>query len=609
MAAGVVPPPGIPTNTLGQPSGPAQLDTTGSIAVVPRVNIGGSLVFSGADAVANRGISASHSISGTSTTPNAGIYELSVTGDTATTPNYFNGLSLNYLSMGTGGGSRAGLGVQFSVTTPPSTSVGGANYVGLTDVGYASVNVGGTSTAYAGELTGNNPNVRLASGATYWGTLNGQETDAGLLAGSSAGTFYGQSIVHNSGSASNGIVDDAGLSFNDQDGVTARWLTGIAFGSHAAQWPIAPNGTIIGAIARTIGPLVAPVQALNGIDFRAVAFQSGGYAFASPGFGVDPAGNIAASSLNAPSLTATGSVTALTPGAGGLYAANVFPAVTIAPPASGATATAAVTHMAWSGGNTAGGTAFVSTGAGCSVNDVLTGAGATGTTFAMKVTSLGTGGSVAGYAPTNAGNITAPFAAGNVTMAGGTCTTAPVLAASFYVMAIGVTGGGSGYTVAPAVTIAAGPGNNTATATATTSSTQSLSAASGQVVLSAAGTALGLAGPAGNPVVAMAAAADQAYARIVATSGGSGSFAANVSEHFLDPAAAISAYTDTLPASPADGQVADISCGQAITTLTVNAAAGQTLRPSGTSVATSCSASQGHRWKYRAPQAAWNQLY
>jgi hypothetical protein len=599
-AAGVVPPPAIASTTLGQPGGPAQLGTDGTLLLVPRATLGGTMTFSGADTAANHGLYANHAVSGTSTTPNAAVYEFNVLTDTASTTNYFNGLTLNY-TMGTAGGGRGGIDVQFGITQQPTTSVGAANYVGALQVGAATVNVGGTATTPAGGLFGNNPNVRLANNATYWTMVNAQENDVSMLVGTSATSVFGQSIVHGQNTVVHGSIDDAALAFADQDNVSARWLYGIAFGTHQAQWPLDPGGTMIGAIARTVGPLVAPVQALNGVDFRAVAFQSGGEAFASQGFAVDPVGNISASSLVTPTITNTGSVTAMTVSGGGYTPANVLPTVTVAAPASGAAASAAVTHLGWIGDGVA---SLTNAGAGCSVGDHLTAVGATGTGFGINVTAIGTGGTVTAYTPGGAGDTTAPYPAASVTLSGGKCTAAPVMAAHLYISQLGVTAGGSGYTTAPAVTVSAG-----ATATAAINTSQTLAAAGGQVVLSSTGTQLGVAGTAGKPVIDIAAQADQAYVRIVAVSGGSSSFAANVSEHFLDPAAAISSYADTLPATPVDGQTADISCGQTVTTLTVNAARGQTLRPSGSSVATSCSGTQGHRWKYRAGQSAWNQIY
>ena len=600
-AADVVPSRSGTSVALGQPGGPAQLRSDAAVMMIPRVTLGGPMSFAGKDTAANHGLYANHTVAGTSTTPNAAVYEFNVLTDTLRTPSYFNALTLNY-TMGTGGGGRGGIDVQFGIIQKPATSVGAANFVGTTEVGAGIVNVGGTATASAGGLFGNNSNVRLANGATYWTAVNAQENDVSMLVGTSAASVFGQTIVHGQDSVVNGSIDDAGLAFTDQDHVGARWLNGITFGTHQAQWPIAPTGTIINTITRTVGPRVAPVQALNGVDFRAVAFQPGGRAFASQGFAVDPVGNVAVSSLVAPIIINTGSVTAIAVGSpAGYAAANVMPTTTVAAPAYGAAASAVVSRLGWTGDGISN---LVDAGTGCSVNDRLTAVGATGTNFQFTVSAIGRGGTVTAMSNPYAGAMTNPYPSPIVTMSGGTCTTSPTMAAHLYTQAVTVTAGGSGYSSPPSMTA-----SNGATLTATINATQTLAAANGQVVLSSAGTQLGRAGTGGKPVIQSAAYADQAYTRIVATSEGSSRFGANVSEHFLDPAAPIASFTDTLPAAPADGQVADISCGQTITTLTVKAATGQTLRPSGTSVVTSCSGIQGHRWKYRSGQLTWNQLY
>ncbi len=125
--------------------------------------------------------------------------------------------------------------------------------------------------------------------------------------------------------------------------------------------------------------------------------------------------------------------------------------------------------------------------------------------------------------------------------------------------------------------------------------------------------ALGVAGAGGTGVQRKGEEADQSGSTVVAANSGTDTYPANASERFLDPTAAIAGFTETLPASPPDGLLAHISCGQTISTLTVTANAGQRLRPAttgtGQSVATSCSATQGRQFRWHAAVAAWTEDY
>ncbi len=65
--------------------------------------------------------------------------------------------------------------------------------------------------------------------------------------------------------------------------------------------------------------------------------------------------------------------------------------------------------------------------------------------------------------------------------------------------------------------------------------------------------------------------------------------------------------TETLPAAPFDGQTVDILCSQTITILTVDANSGQTAAAERDVVSTSCSATQGHSWRYLFAEGIWVQ--
>lgn len=151
--------------------------------------------------------------------------------------------------------------------------------------------VGTIPTNYRGNSFGGNFNSSLVAGATFYGLLCGVEIDATIAAGASAYHKYGLLIVKSLVDAVRGDGDDAAISISDQDGAAATWKRGIAFGSTTSLWPFGADSTIIGAMQRVYPAPDAPI-ALNGVDFREVAFQSGGFAFASNGFSVDPNGEI-----------------------------------------------------------------------------------------------------------------------------------------------------------------------------------------------------------------------------------------------------------------------------------------------------------------------------
>ena len=582
---------------------------------LPQVNLGGALAFTGADGPGNRGLNASGTLTGTATDQQSAAYQIRISSDQASAPNGW----IDHLQVQCtmGGGAFSGLrdcvhsSVGFNATPSAAAMAADASSRDLVSTlaeGYASAGWGGAAGPYAarGNLTGLNANVRVTAGAAFWNLLAGTEVNVEAGTGATLASKFGTLVSQTANDRVRGTYDDVALNFANQSGAS-RWGCGICFGNSFAQWPVADTGTLIGAVAATrTAPTVSPA-ALNGVDFRGVAFGAGGYAFASPGYTVDPAGGVAASTVNSPSVTSTGSLSAVGVTSNGQYPANAWPVLTVAAPgAAGSTATAVPATMGWTGGP---GT-FVSGGAGCSVNDVLTPAGAVGTPFQMKVTAVSAGAATA-FVPAGfgAGSMTAPFPAASMAMTGGTCTTAPVYQPNLYLASVTVTGGGNGYATPPAVTASAGISNATAILAGTIGNTLTVAGNRGRVLMDATGTRLGTAGVAGGPVIFQAARADQAYARIVAANAGTAAFAANVSELFLDPAAGIAAFTVTLPATPVDGQTAVVSCGQAITTLTVNAAANQAMRPSGTTTASACTATQGHAWRWRAAQAAWNGLY
>ncbi len=608
--------PSVPLSNLGQAGGSAQLDSTGhvpiaelplgssaasipvgndsrfttpaitggtingailgAVAPLPQVNLGGTYNFSGADANANKGLIASGALQGATTSNQSSVWNFNVSSDQVAVPNgWINDFNINCTM---GGGNFSGLRDCFAtgvaVVAPAAASdTSSMNYVSNIATAYSTVNNGGTAGPFTarGSITGYNANVRLATyltnAATFWNTLQAQENDVSVLAGASVASLYGLSIDQVGNHAVHGTYDDTGIVFSNDNGA-AGWNCGICFGNTYAAWPIAPGGTLLGAvIASRNSNSSQAMTATNGVDLRNVTFS--GYAFASPGFTVDGAGHAAVANISSPSIASAGSVTGITfPGnLRGQYPANAFPTLTIAAPTGiGSTATAAVTNMAWTGGPST----FVSGGAGCSVNDLLTPVGYTGTPFQMKVTAV-SGGVVTAMVPAGngAGNMTAPFATATLTMSGGTCTTAPTYAVNLYILTAAITGGGNGYTTPPTVTSSASP-LSTATMGTTIGNNLTVAGNLGQVLLNGSGTTLGVAGTAGAPVILASALADQSKTRLTAT-GAAYTVPVGTSWLAMVQTATVAAQTVTLPA-PIDGQKLLLTTAGAITALTFSPA-------------------------------------
>lgn len=73
----------------------------------------------------------------------------------------------------------------------------------------------------------------------------------------------------------------------------------------------------------------------------------------------------------------------------------------------------------------------------------------------------------------------------------------------------------------------------------------------------------------------------------------------------LNPAATLATGTVTMPASPWDGQRVEVCSTQTVTTLTVSANTGQSIKNAPTMI----SAGSGFRYRYRASDTTWYRLY
>jgi hypothetical protein len=280
-----------------------------------------SLSMAGASSPSNNLIySAGTFIYGTVTaaqpTGTIGPWSFYISGDQVDTQtNFGTGSSLTAFSVelatSTGyTGGRTAFGSYLVTAGVQGGVASSAGNVSATFLHQVNGSFGGTS-GYgngAGGVFGTNCNIYATTAATYLNLINCEEFDVSLPTGASADAKYSQTIVLGPNDAVQGLYDDAGIDFNEVGGTTGKWKNGILFGSNIQAWPFSSTSTLIGATYRTqgCGGSLCPgsVVALNGADFSAVTFQSGGCSFKSTGFCVDPSGNITANNVK-PVLSGT----------------------------------------------------------------------------------------------------------------------------------------------------------------------------------------------------------------------------------------------------------------------------------------------------------------
>lgn len=76
----------------------------------------------------------------------------------------------------------------------------------------------------------------------------------------------------------------------------------------------------------------------------------------------------------------------------------------------------------------------------------------------------------------------------------------------------------------------------------------------------------------------------------------------------LDPAGTLATGTITMPSAPADGQVVEVTSSQTITSLTVSANTGQSIKNAPTALTVSTTGSMGYKFKYRGANTTWYRL-
>jgi hypothetical protein len=168
-------------------------------------------------------------------------------------------------------------------------------YTAGADSSQANVNDNGTALNSNGNLFAGYDQAVLLNGATYWNSIVGREIDIAVDAGASVLWKVGIQIVLNVADKTQGTLENVGITYGDQNGVTTTWDYGISFSTLKGIWSFGPTSTLIGTEA-LVYALDRPHVALNGVDFSTVLFQAGGCAFKSSGFCADPSGNLTAKS-------------------------------------------------------------------------------------------------------------------------------------------------------------------------------------------------------------------------------------------------------------------------------------------------------------------------
>lgn len=284
----------------GSNGGVVDTSTLSSATLPTGLSITGNKVYAGASAPGNSWLFINGAtLSGTASQAGDGVispFHIYIGADTVDTTTSGGGnligLSvLHALSAGSTGGRTAIQGSLAIVGTPTTLSASG--YVGVLGITRVSSTLGGATgvyTNYKGAAFGGTSNVFTNSTSTFLTGIYAHEFDVTLDSTSSAAEKHALNIALGSLDATRAVYDDNAVVFAAQDNASAvGWKTGIMFGAYAHQWAFATDSTLIGAQIRQVGAASSSV-ALNGVDFSSVTFQSGGCAFKSTGFCVNPSG-------------------------------------------------------------------------------------------------------------------------------------------------------------------------------------------------------------------------------------------------------------------------------------------------------------------------------
>lgn len=286
--------------------------------------------------------------------------------------------------------------------------------------------------------------------------------------------------------------------------------------------------------------------------------------------------------------------------------AHLFPAVTIAaPPAGGAQATAVVTAMTNTGNGTldafaSGGFIVPSNGGtGYGSGNTLTMVGGTCNPVPKWTVQSQTGG-VVGLLTLSQAGVCPVLPPEPLAVTGGTGNGLTLSGLTWKIAGVTVTASGAGYVGSPSASVQQTSINATAsqTATVTTNASVQISAGLGLLVADSNGTALGIVGPTGSPVIQNGAAVDASGIRQTLTA--TFTVPANTSLVRFVQSGTLAASTVTLPTVHLDGQpIQFVNYAGTVTALTFSPSV------TGWTNATQLSPNTGLRIRWDSTSAAW----
>ena len=193
-------------------------------------------------------------------------------------------------------GNRQAASLQYTLSSQPTDTGFGTNYVGLVLKSDVMVTAGGTAPNLANGKGTNfafNPVMHMGPSATNWRAGVCAEFDIWNEAGSSVMDRKGILITLIDGATGSVARDNAALAFDCQAFANRTgWETLISLGRQGGHWPLSTTGYIMRAIL-PVGDATPTVA--GGIDFTALNFS--GNSIAVPGLTVRGNGTINAASL------------------------------------------------------------------------------------------------------------------------------------------------------------------------------------------------------------------------------------------------------------------------------------------------------------------------
>lgn len=262
------------------------------------------------------------------------------------------GSFVNMSVHGTYQGNRYGIGAQLVVSSAPAAGDTSLQaFVALYGRSAVTANLGGAAGSYTsgkGAIWGANTTCQTTSLATNLAQVFGYECD--INAGAAVTQKYGVAVIYQSADTVAGTYDDSAFVVtatpSTPGGATFSPAICFAVGTQGTTFPGTTASTILGVVSQLYPSALSVPKFKYGVDLNpsgTTVITAGGFAFRSPGFTVDPTGNIATSADGTASVsTLLANGTIFTGGSG----TTNFPALFVQPSA----ATAATT---WSTAGTA----------------------------------------------------------------------------------------------------------------------------------------------------------------------------------------------------------------------------------------------------------------